>query len=88
VHALKDWPGYDEANLIFVRCRPGGRRHVLWVGRIGGQGAADFAGGLLARMGAAGASEVHVHLLAGSAKARRDVERDIKGALGLLRLVD
>ena len=88
VHALADWPGYGEANLIFVRCRAGGRRHVLWVGQIGGHGALAAAGSLFARMAEAGASEVHVHLLAGSGKARRAVERDLKVAMGLLRLVD
>jgi hypothetical protein len=88
VHALTDWPGYGEANLIFVRCRPGGRRHVLWVGQIDGHGAPAAARSLLARMAEAEASEVHVHLLAGSGKARRAVERDLKLALGLLRVVD
>lgn len=88
VHALADWPGYSEANLIFVRCRSGGRRHVLWVGQIGGHGAPGAARSLFARMQAAGASEVHVHLLAGSGKARRAVERDLKAALGLLHVVD
>lgn len=87
VHAIGDWPGYCEANLIFVRCRPGGRRHVLWVGQIDGHGAPAAAQSLFARMAEAGASEVHVHLLAGCAKTRRAVERDLKGALGLLRVV-
>ena len=88
VHTLTDWPGYGEANLIFVRCQAGGRRHVLWVGQVNGHGAAGAARSLFARMEEAGASEVHVHLLAGSGKARRAVERDLKCALGLLRVVN
>jgi len=88
VHALADWPGYGEANLIFVRCRAGGRRHVLWVGHVHGHGAPAAARSLFARMADGGASEVHVHLLAGSRKARRAVERDLKVAMGLLRVVD
>ncbi|MDP2620902.1 MAG: hypothetical protein Q8P46_12130 [Hyphomicrobiales bacterium] len=88
VHALADWPGYGEANLIFVRCQAGGRRHVLWVGQAGGHGARAAARSLFKRMEEAGANEVHVHLLAGSARARRAVERDLKAALGLLRIVD
>jgi len=88
VHALDDWPGYGEANLIFVRCQAGGRRHVLWVGQIDADNAPTAAQSLFARMAEAGASEVHVHLLAGSGKARRAVERDLKDALGLLCVVD
>lgn len=88
VHALGDWPGYGQANLIFVRCQAGGRRHVLWVGQAGGRSARAAARSLFQRMEEAGANEVHVHLLAGSAKARRVVERDLKAALGLLRIVE
>ena len=36
-------------------------------------------------MAEAGASEIHVHLLAGSETARRAVERDLKAAAGQLR---
>src|SRR3970040_922953 len=80
VHALADWPGYGEANLIFVRCQAGGTRHLLWVGQGGGHGARAAARSLFKRMEEAGANEVHVHLLAGSARARRAVERDLKAA--------
>ena len=88
VHGLADWPGYSEANLIFVSCRPGGRRHVLWVGQIGAHCTREAAERLLARMAEAGASEVHVHLLAGSDKARRTVEQDLKRTHGFLRVVN
>ena len=85
VYALEEWPGYHEANVIFVRPAAGGGRKPLWIGRIGGTSAESLSGGLFARMAEAGASEIHVHLLAGSETARRAVERDLKAAAGQLR---
>lgn len=79
VHALADWPGYERANVLFVR-RRGGRRDVVAVARLASQARADA---LLARMAAEGANEVHVHLLAGSARARRAVAEDLAAAFGL-----
>ena len=85
VYALEDWPGYHEANVIFVRPAGSNTRLPLWIGRVTGAGAELLSGGLFERMAAAGASEVHVHLLAGSEAARRAVERDLKAAAGHLR---
>lgn len=84
VYRIADWPGFCEANVIFARPRADGGREALWIGRISA-GSEMQPGGLIDRMAGAGASEIHVHLLAGSDTARRAVERDLKRATGHLR---
>jgi hypothetical protein len=88
VHTLADWPGYCEANVIFARPRADGGREAMWIGRISATGSEMRAGGLIDRMAGAGASEIHVHLLAGSEAERRAIERDLKRATGQLRALD
>lgn len=88
VHMLADWPGYAEANVIFTRRLGDESREVVWVGQVGPDDSRPGDDGLFARMAKQGASEVHVHLLAGSARARRAVERDLKEGLRLLRPVE
>lgn len=88
VHSLADWPGYCDANVIFARPRADGGREALWIGRISAAGSEMHRGGLIDRMADAGASEIHVHLLAGSEAERRAIERDLKHATGQLRALE
>ena len=87
VYALTDWPGYAQANVIFV-ARQGDHRNVVWIGRADGDGDSDGdMAALMTRMTRLGATEVHVHLLAGSLRARTAVEADLRAAQPIMRLV-
>lgn len=82
VHELACWPGCDVAVAVFARRLPGGSRDILWIGEIrdGRETAATAA--LLTRMAAAGADELHVHLLAEDAAGRAGVIEDLRAAAG------
>lgn len=89
VYALAEWPGYAQANVIFV-ARQGDVRSVVWIGRADDCDNAGKDGdmaALIARMTRLGATEVHVHLLAGSQRARSAVETDLRAAQPVMRLV-
>lgn len=85
VYSLAEWPGYASANVMFVR-RMADDRQVLWVGQtFAADGNETLA--LLKRMRRMGANEVHIHLLAGSNRARDAVEKDLRAARPVMRLV-
>ena len=86
VYTLADWPGYAQANVIFV-ARQGDSRNVVWIGRADDRSEDGDMQALIARMTRLGATEVHVHLLAGSDRARAAVEADLRAAQPVMRLV-
>lgn len=79
VYPLREWPGFELANVLFVR-RDGGERQVLWVGQTGSVGGLPRDPGVLARIAALGANEVHVHLLGETETQRNAAEQDLKAA--------
>jgi hypothetical protein len=77
VFALNEWPDYTGALVLFVR----GGTEVLWIGQSSPLTGLFGEPGLLARMQAQGAEEIHVHLLAETRAERSAAERDLKAAL-------
>ncbi len=73
VYPIAQCPDYVDAVLIAVDA--GGA--CVWIGEAG-QGGADLLA-MLAAAERAGASEVHVHLLAGDPAARAAAIRDLDG---------
>jgi len=72
VYPIGECPDYVDAVLIAVDGMTGA---CVWIGETG-KGGADLAAAL-ATAGEAGATQAHVHLLAGDDAARRAVIRDL-----------
>ncbi len=78
VYELLECPPLPVANYVLVRREPGARRKVLSIGRVGNS-AASLNLAEIRQLGAElGADEVHVHLLAESAKLAKLVEFDLR----------
>ena len=74
VYPISECPDYTDAVLIALDSANGA---CVWIGEAG-QGGADLSA-TLALATEAGASEVHVHLLAGNREARLAAIRDLDG---------
>jgi hypothetical protein len=80
VYSLFDCPAVDNANYMLVRREGVARRTILAIGRLtNGNGALNLAE-IRQQGAAAGADEVHVHLLATSADEAQAVETDLRTA--------
>ncbi|MGQ0673698.1 MAG: hypothetical protein ACT4N2_12595 [Hyphomicrobium sp.] len=78
VYSLIDCPALPASNFVLVRRDKTGRRHVLAIGRLANPAGTLNLAEIRQRGAELGANEVHVHLLAGSAKQSRLVEFDLK----------
>jgi len=78
VYELLDCPALPAANFILVRREPGARRKVLSIGRVGNSAASLNLAEIRQRGAELGADEVHVHLLADTAKLSKLVEFDLR----------
>ncbi len=78
VYELFECPPLPAANYVLVRREAGARRKILSIGRVG-NGAPSLNLAEVRQRGAElGADEVHVHLLAESAKLAKLVEFDLR----------
>jgi hypothetical protein len=78
VYELLECPPLPAANYVLVRREPGARRKVLCIGRVGNTAATLNLAEIRQRGAELGADEVHVHLLAESAKLAKLVEFDLR----------
>ncbi|CAM5775875.1 hypothetical protein LMIY3S_05244 [Labrys miyagiensis] len=74
VYPIDQCPDYVDAVVIAVEGRSGA---CVWIGEAG-RGGEDLAA-ILRAAAAAGASEVHVHLLAGGIEERATAIKDLDG---------
>jgi len=74
VYAIDEWPGYTDAVVMAVDGATGAN---VWVGEAG-RDSADI-NAVLKAAAKAGATEAHVHLLAGDTQARQAAIRDLDG---------
>lgn len=83
VYSLIDCPATPAANYVLVRRDASGVCHALAVGRVSEE-APSLNLARIRQLGATlGATEVHVHLLAGNARQGKLIEFDLKsGQLG------
>jgi hypothetical protein len=78
VYSLIDCPAVPAANYILVRRDASGACFALAIGRVAEE-AASLNLARIRQLGATlGASEVHVHLLAGNARQGKLIEFDLK----------
>ncbi|MDX2306934.1 MAG: hypothetical protein NW216_01715 [Hyphomicrobium sp.] len=80
VYSLVECPAIPAGNYVLVHRDEDGRRQVLAIGRVGHQAASLNLADIRRRGAELGANEVHVHLLAASAKQSRMVETDLRSA--------
>ncbi len=78
IYSLVDCPALPASNYILVKRDASGRRSVLSIGRIGHDAPTLNLAEIRQRGAELGANEVHIHLLAGSAKQSKLVEFDLK----------
>jgi hypothetical protein len=78
VYELFECPALPAANYVLVRREPGARRKVLSIGRVGNSVASLNLAEIRQRGAELGADEVHVHLLADSAKLAKLIEFDLR----------
>ncbi len=78
VYELFECPPLPPANYVLVQREPGARRKVLSIGRVGNSAASLNLAEIRQRGAELGADEVHVHLLAESAKLAKLVEFDLR----------
>jgi len=78
VYELLECPPLPAANYVLVRREPGARRKVLAIGRVGNAAASLNLAEIRQRGAELGADEVHVHLLAETAKLAKLVEFDLR----------
>lgn len=78
VYELVDCPALPAANYILVRREPGTRRKVLAIGRVDQSVPSLNLAEIRQRAAELGAQEVHVHLLAETAKLAKLVEFDLR----------
>lgn len=80
VYSLFDCPPLDAGNYILVRRHDRAKRDVLAIGRLTNETASLNLAEIRQRAATLGADEVHVHLLAASAREAQAVEIDLKSA--------
>jgi hypothetical protein len=78
VYELLECPPLPAANYILVRREAGARRKVLSIGRVGHTAPSLNLAEIRQRGAELGADEVHVHLLADSAKLAKLIEFDLR----------
>lgn len=78
VYELVDCPALPAANYVLVRREPGARRKVLAIGRVDHSVPSLNLAEIRRRGAELGAQEVHVHLLAETAKLAKLVEFDLR----------
>ena len=77
IYALLECPDLPKANVVLVRRHANGHAEVLYVGRLEQEATSVNLAEVRRTAAVIGANEVHVHLLAGTADVRREIERDI-----------
>lgn len=80
VYDLLECPVLPAGNYVLVRREPDGQRTVLSIGRVGSSAHSLNLAEIRQRGAELGADEVHVHLLAETAKQSRLVEFDLRGS--------
>jgi hypothetical protein len=78
VYELLECPPLPAANYVLVRREPGARRKILCIGRVSNAADSLNLAEIRQRGAELGADEVHVHLLAESAKLAKLVEFDLR----------
>ncbi len=78
IYDLLECPALPAANYILVSRAPGTRRKVLSIGRVRHSAPSLNLAEIRQKGAELGADEVHVHLLANSAKLARLVEFDLR----------
>jgi len=78
VYELLECPPLPAANYVLVRREPGARRKVLSIGRVNNAAHSLNLAEIRQHGAELGADEVHVHLLAESAKLAKLVEFDLR----------
>jgi hypothetical protein len=78
VYELLECPALPAANYVLVRREPGARRQILSIGRVSNSAPSLNLAEIRQRGAELGADEVHVHLLAESAKLAKLVEFDLR----------
>jgi hypothetical protein len=77
VYAIADCPDYEHAVALAIRREADGGRHIVAAFDLGAVPLAVLRGAAFAAARRAGASEVHLHLLAGSGRERLRVLDDL-----------
>lgn len=78
VYELLECPPLPAANYVLVRREPGARRQILSIGRVSDAAPSLNLAEIRRRGAELGADEVHVHLLAETAKLAKLVEFDLR----------
>jgi hypothetical protein len=78
VYDLVECPALPAANYVLVRREASGRRHILSIGRVSHPAPSLNLAEIRQRGAELGADEVHVHLLAETAKLSKLVEFDLR----------
>jgi hypothetical protein len=78
VYELFECPPLPAANYVLVRREPGARRKILAIGRVSNSASSLNLAEIRQRGAEVGADEVHVHLLAESAKLAKLIEFDLR----------
>jgi len=78
VYSLRECPALASGNYILVRHQPDGERVVLAIGSAAQEAASLNLAEIRRRGAELGANEVHIHLLAGTSKASKLVEFDLR----------
>lgn len=81
VYSLLDCPAVPAANYVLVRRDASGACHALALGRVSEEAPSLNLAQIRQHGAELGATEVHVHLLAGTARQGKLVEFDLKSAL-------
>lgn len=80
VYDLLECPALPAGNYVLVRLEPNGPRTVLSIGRVNSSAHSLNLAEIRQRGAELGADEVHLHLLAETAKQSRLVEFDLRGS--------
>lgn len=78
IYTLLDCPALSSANIVLVKRDDAGQRTVLDIGRLGINSPTLNLAEIRQRGASIGANEVHVHLLADSAREAQRIEFDLK----------
>ena len=76
-HGLDDCPPYADSVMVAVLRQADGRRRILHAADTGPLPEVVFGGAALAAAVAAGANEIHLHLLAPDVAARASIVADL-----------
>jgi ribosomal protein S28E/S33 len=83
VYTLIDCPPLPAANYILVATDKAGNRSVLRIGRTTHTAATLNLAEIRHRGAKLGATEVHVHLIAGTDQQRRIIEKNVRAAVAV-----